>query len=72
MNRASIGRRITPSEHQRAKPGRQHFAFVDLETEQEARAAIQALDQRLWNGERLRVSVPKDLPRATADKGIRR
>lgn len=66
-----MSKRITPSEVTRAKPGKHHYAFVDLEDEAEAMKAIKSLDGRQWNGGRLKVRVPVDLPEKIAKRGTR-
>jgi RNA recognition motif-containing protein len=66
-----VSKRITPSEVTRAKPGKHHYAFVDMEDEEEALKAIRNLDGILWNGTRLKVRVPVDLPEKIAQRGTR-
>lgn len=68
---AAVSKRITPSEVTRAKPGKHHYAFVDLEDEEEAMKAIQTLDGKPWNGTRIKVRVPVDLPEKIAQRGTR-
>lgn len=55
----------------RTKPGKHHYAFVDLEDEDEAMKAIKNLDGIQWNGGRLKVRVPMDLPEKIAQRGTR-
>lgn len=69
--RLAIGKRITPHASTREKPGKHHYAFVDLETRDEAYAAIEALDGLLWHGSRLKVRVPADLPQKIRERGSR-
>jgi hypothetical protein len=70
-DRSAISKRITPSEITRSKPGKHHYAFVDMENEEEANKAIEALDGTLWNGSPLKVRVPIDLPEKIAQRGTR-
>jgi hypothetical protein len=71
LHRAAVSKRITPSETTRTRPGKHHYAFVDLEDEEEAMKAIKSLDGMLWNGGRLKVRVPTDLPDKIAQRGTR-
>ena len=70
-SRAAVSKRITPREATRSKPGRHHYAFVDLESEEEAMKAIQTLHGQIWNGAPLKVRVPVDLPEKIAQRGTR-
>ncbi|KAI9148948.1 Protein NAM8 [Paramyrothecium foliicola] len=67
----AVSKRITPHESTRAKPGKHHYAFVDLESKEEVDAAIAALNGRAWRGSRLKVQMPLDLPGRIAERGTR-
>ena len=60
--RAAIGKRITPHESTRDKPGNHHYCFVDFGTEDEAKEVIEALNGRNHGGGRLRVSAAREPP----------
>ncbi|KZZ92887.1 Nucleotide-binding, alpha-beta plait [Moelleriella libera RCEF 2490] len=51
----SIGKRIAPHDSKASLPGTHHYCFVELETPEEAHAAIQALDGK----DSLRVSMAR-------------
>ncbi|CAH0040982.1 unnamed protein product, partial [Clonostachys rhizophaga] len=67
----AVSKRITPHESTRARPGKHHYAFVDLETREDVAWAIETLDGTLWQGSRLRVQPPARIPVRIAERGIR-
>jgi len=58
----AIGKRITPHQSTRSKPGNHHYCFVDLGSADEARAAIRALNGTRIPGGTLRVSLARGIP----------
>jgi hypothetical protein len=57
-----VSKRITPHESAKAKPGKHHYAFVDLESKEEVHRAIETLQGLEWEGARLRVQMPTGIP----------
>ncbi|KAF3761916.1 hypothetical protein M406DRAFT_222190, partial [Cryphonectria parasitica EP155] len=55
----AISKRITPHPDTRLLPGNHHYCFVDFETVEEAKAAIQALNGRPVVGGKLRLGMAK-------------
>jgi len=68
--RVAIGKRVTPHQSTWTKPGKHHFAFVDLASEEAVQAAIKALNGMTWQGSRLRVNVSKSIPRKIQERGV--
>ncbi|KAK1484142.1 modin [Colletotrichum tamarilloi] len=64
----AISKRITPHESTRAKGGEHHYCFVDFATAEEADAARNALDRKVWGTGRLRVNVARGLPDKLKDR----
>ncbi|PHH85988.1 hypothetical protein CDD83_10895 [Cordyceps sp. RAO-2017] len=62
FNPTAIGKRITPHESLRGKPGNHHYCFVDFETREETEAAIKALDGKPFEGGKLKVSPARKTP----------
>ncbi|KAF6816024.1 RNA recognition domain-containing protein [Colletotrichum plurivorum] len=69
FNPIVIGKRITPHEATRSKPGNYHYCFVDFGTVEEAAQAMKALDGKLWQGELLRVRVANPIPQKLQERG---
>ncbi|ODA81264.1 hypothetical protein RJ55_04228 [Drechmeria coniospora] len=64
----AIGKRITPHESTRSKPGNHHYCFVDFETRDEAGSAMRALNGKPYLGGKLRVSVATNIPAKLIDR----
>ncbi|KAK0381127.1 modin [Colletotrichum limetticola] len=64
----AISKRITPHESTRAKGGEHHYCFVDFATAEEADAARNTLDRKVWGTGRLRVNVARGLPDKLKDR----
>ncbi|KAL2882724.1 hypothetical protein SGCOL_001935 [Colletotrichum sp. CLE4] len=64
----AISKRITPHESTRAKGGEHHYCFVDFATAEEADAAKNALDRKVWGTGRLRVNVARAMPDKLKDR----
>lgn len=54
-----IGKRIAPHDSTRSPAGTYYYCFVDFETQDEAQAAMQALDGAEYDGSALKVSLAK-------------
>ncbi|CAG9984073.1 unnamed protein product [Clonostachys byssicola] len=67
----AVSKRITPHESTRARPGKHHYAFVDLETREDVSWAIETLDGTLWKGTRLKVQPPAGIPKRIVERGTR-
>ncbi|KAL6851159.1 hypothetical protein ACO1O0_008287 [Amphichorda felina] len=67
----AVGKRITPHPSTQTLPGKHHYAFVDLGTEEEALAAVKALNGRSWTESRLKVRVQSELPQEIEERGRR-
>ncbi|KHO11390.1 Ribonuclease H-like protein [Metarhizium robertsii ARSEF 23] len=59
---AAIGKRITPHQTTRSRPGNHHYCFVDFKTREQATAAMTALDGRVVAGGKLKVELAGSLP----------
>ncbi|KID82463.1 Nucleotide-binding, alpha-beta plait [Metarhizium guizhouense ARSEF 977] len=59
---AAIGKRITPHQTTRLRPGNHHYCFVDFKTREQATAAMTALDGRVVAGGKLKVELAGSLP----------
>ncbi|KID83764.1 RNA recognition motif domain protein [Metarhizium guizhouense ARSEF 977] len=59
---AAIGKRITPHQTTRSRPGNHHYCFVDFKTKEQATAAMKALDGRVVAGGKLKVERAGSLP----------
>ncbi|EQL02662.1 Nucleotide-binding, alpha-beta plait [Ophiocordyceps sinensis CO18] len=68
FNPTAIGKRITPHEATRAKPGNHHYCFVDFETPEETQAAIQALNGKPLAGGRLKVALAGSIPQKLLER----
>ncbi|XP_044715117.1 RNA recognition motif domain-containing protein [Hirsutella rhossiliensis] len=68
FNPIAIGKRITPHEATRSKPGNHHYCFVDFETKAETRAAIQALNGKPIPGGRLKVALAGKIPQKLMER----
>ncbi|OHF00909.1 RNA recognition domain-containing protein [Colletotrichum orchidophilum] len=64
----AISKRITPHESTKAKGGNHHYCFVDFATVEEADAAKDALDRKVWGTGRLRVNIARALPDKLKDR----
>jgi len=64
----SVVRVYIPLERETSKP--RGFAFVEMETETEEQAAIEALDRAEWYGREIKVNQAR--PREKAENGGRR
>ncbi|KAM0454797.1 hypothetical protein ACHAPV_008170 [Trichoderma viride] len=59
FNPSYIGKRIAPHDSTRSPAGTYYYCFVDFETQDEAQAAMQALDGAEYDGSALKVSLAK-------------
>ncbi|KAM0513644.1 hypothetical protein ACHAPE_007694 [Trichoderma viride] len=59
FNPSYIGKRIAPHDSSRSPAGTYYYCFVDFETQDEAQAAMQALDGAEYDGSALKVSLAK-------------
>ena len=66
--RTAIGKRITPHESTRLKPGNHHYCFVDFKTREEANSAMKALNGRSVTGGRLKVSLAGHIPKKLVNR----
>ncbi|KAG7039187.1 modin [Colletotrichum scovillei] len=64
----ATSKRITPHESTRAKGGEHHYCFVDFATAEEADAARNALDRKVWGAGRLRVNIARSMPDKLKDR----
>lgn len=62
----AIGKRITPHESTRSLPGNHHYCFVDFETAEGAKAAMEALNGKEIPSGALKISVAR-APRPRMD-----
>lgn len=66
-SRTAIGKRVTPHETTRSRPGNHHYCFVDFETKEQTNAAMKALNGRVIMGWKLKVSLAGGVPDKLAD-----